>query len=420
MCYDFYCDNFIAIILIKFLMKASLMNFAQFLTQSRKRAGLSQIDFAKAVQVSQPTVHHWEKGNRAPDTAKMHSIADILDIPIAELQSKLGSVDVAIETPKIANFPADIPEALPKSITPKDPPLSQELKTFEELHISPELRGARQVAFQGMLGAYSHQAVMDCFPNAKVRACESFERALAAAADKENLTDLAMIPIENSQFGRVSDIHQLLPDSSLYIVGEYFLPVKHMLLGTQDAELEDLRTAISHPQALGQTRNTLNTLGIKRERWPDTAAAAHEVATRNDKHLCAVASEVSASVYGLKILRRRIEDHLDNVTRFVIMSPRRIDPPRETTRSITSLFFSLRSIPAALYKGIGGFATQGVNILKLESYGHFIDHSRTSFYCEIEGNPRDSNVHQALDELEYYTSRSRILGVYAASPHRRQ
>lgn len=395
------------------------MNFAQFLTQSRKKAGLSQIDFAKAAQVSQPTIHHWEKGNRIPNTSKLSIIADILDIPIAELQSKLGSGASFTEVAETPRTVVEVKEATPKPIALQRLEAPQETKSFEG-HISPELRGARQVAFQGMLGAYSHQAVKDCFPNAKVRACESFERALAAVEDNDNQADLAMIPIENSQFGRVSDIHQLLPDSSLYIVGEYFLPVKHMLLGTQEAELEDLRTAISHPQALGQTRNTLNTLGIKRERWHDTAAAAHEVATRGDKHLCAVASEVSASVYGLKILRRRIEDHLDNVTRFVIMSPRRIDPPRETNRTITSLFFSLRSIPAALYKCLGGFATQGVNIRKLESYVHFTDHSRASFYCEIEGNPRDSNVYQAMGELEYYTSRSRILGVYAASPYREQ
>ena len=396
------------------------MNFAQFLSQSRKKAGLSQIDFAKAVKVSQPTVHHWEKGNRIPDARKLNAIADILSITIAQLQSK-------IDAGQTVNAPLSSPQqpkatvAYSAELALSEPENSQRSSSAPEgagLFVSPELRGARQVAFQGMLGAYSHQAIMDCFPNAKVRACESFERALAAVEDNDNQTDLAMIPIENSQFGRVSDIHQLLPDSSLYIVGEYFLPVKHMLLGTQEAELEDLHTAISHPQALGQTRNTLNSLGIKRERWHDTAAAAHEVAMRGDKHLCAVASEVSASVYGLKILRRRIEDHLDNITRFIIMSPRRIDPPQGTTRTITSLFFSLRSIPAALYKCLGGFATQGVNIRKLESYVPFTSSQRASFYCEIEGNPRDSNVYQAMGELEYYTSRARILGVYAASPYR--
>lgn len=390
------------------------MNFAQFLAQSRKKAGLSQIDFAKATQVSQPTIHHWEKGNRIPDASKLQNIAHVLNIPITELQSKVDSISSAASDTTQPIYH----QAAPVLETPQQAEPNNTEPDREKVSISPELCGARQIAFQGMLGAYSHQAVMDCFPQAKVRACESFERALAAVENQDNQTDLAMIPIENSQFGRVSDIHQLLPDSSLYIVGEYFLPVKHMLLGTPDAELEDLRTAISHPQALGQTRNTLNSLGIKRERWHDTAAAAHEVATRGDKHLCAVASEVSASVYGLKILRRRIEDHLDNVTRFVIMSPRRIDPPRDTTRTITSLFFSLRSIPAALYKCLGGFATQGVNIRKLESYVPFVDNHRASFYCEIEGNPRDSNVYQAMGELEYYTSRSRILGVYAASPHR--
>lgn len=397
------------------------MSFSQFLIQQRKKIGLSQIALAQAVRISQPTIHHWEKGNRLPANDKLSVLAKALQISEQELRSALAPHDARQPHVTVAPHALHQQEQAPESSFPTpSAPSPTHPATLPQNGFPVEVHNVREVAFQGSLGAYSHQAIIDCFPYARVRGCESFERALQVVSDPNNASDLAMIPIENSQYGRVSDIHQLLPESPLYIIGEYFLSVKHMLLGTQGSKLEKIRTAISHHQALGQTRKTLSALNIKRERWSDTASAANEVAQRNDPTLAAIASEVAASVYGLKILRRRIEDHLDNITRFVIMSPRRIDPPPQTTETITSIFFTLRSIPSALYKCLGGFATQGVNIRKLESYVPFNENARASFYCEIEGNPIDKNVHQAMCELEYFTTRSRILGVYPANPFRPQ
>ena len=393
--------------------------WAQQLRVARKKAGLSQIDFAQALSVSQPTVHHWEKGNRMPTPSQVAHIAKLLGEAWDQAASATHVSGHASQTPQTPQETSRVQA---------DHSSSAQVTMVQTKCDTPEMstpwgegmHALRRIAFQGLAGAYSHQAIYQCFPQAEAIACTSFDKALDSVRQGES--DLAMIPIENSLFGRVSDIHHLLPNASLYIIGEYFLPIKHMLLGTHEAELHDVQKVISHPQALGQTRQSLRSLNVETQNWYDTAGAAQEVAERGDKNMAAIASEMAAERYGLKILRRNIEDQLGNVTRFIMMSRRRIDPPLmpDHQRVLTSLMFTVRSIPAGLYKCIGGFSTQGVNIIKLESYVPFLENRRASFYVEIEGNPSDMHVQQALDELGYYSTNLRILGVYSAAKYRQQ
>nr|WP_246484607.1 prephenate dehydratase [Marivibrio halodurans] len=272
------------------------------------------------------------------------------------------------------------------------------------------------IAFQGVPGAYSHLACTQAFPAMQAVPCTSFEDAFAAVETGE--AGLAMIPIENSLGGRVADVHHLLPENNLYIVGEHFQPVHHCLLAPKGATLDGLKTAASHPQALAQCRKTLRELRIQPVKMADTAGAAQAIAEEGDITAGAVASELAAEIYGLEILRPRIEDKIGNVTRFVLMAKQRIEPPPGGMKCVTSFVFTVRSVPAALYKSLGGFATNGVNMIRLESYISVADYSTARFYAEIEGHPGDKNVDRALEELDFYTTRVKLLGTYPQADYR--
>ena len=272
------------------------------------------------------------------------------------------------------------------------------------------------IAYQGQPGAYSHLACMDVYPESDPMPCESFEDAFRMVA--EGRCELAMIPIENSLGGRVADIHHLLPESSLYIVGEHFQPVQHCLLAPPGASLEGLETVSSHTQALAQCRRLIRELGLATIVCSDTAGAAREIAERGDTSEAAIASRLAAEVYGLTVMRTRIEDRLGNTTRFVVMSRRREEPDPRAGASMTSIVFQVRSVPGALYKALGGFATNGVNITKLESYITDESFSVAQFYAEIEGHPANRNVANAFEELQFFSSTLRVLGTYPRHPFR--
>ena len=274
------------------------------------------------------------------------------------------------------------------------------------------------IAFQGVPGAYSNLSCRAAFPAMTALPCPSFEDMFAAV--HEGRARLAMVPIENSVAGRVADIHHLLPDSGLHIVGEHFQRVNHQLLAVKGAKLSDIKTAASHIQALSQCRNNLRALGIKPVVHADTAGAAADLAARGDKTAAAIASSLAAEIYQLDVLKADLEDAPHNTTRFVVMAQEPIDPDLAKGTIITSFVFKVRSVPAALYKALGGFATNGVNITKLESYmldGHF---SSTQFYADIDGHPDQRAVRLALEELSFFSREVRILGVYPASKFRQQ
>lgn len=273
------------------------------------------------------------------------------------------------------------------------------------------------IAFQGQPGAYSHLSCRQVYPELEPLPCQTFEDTFEAI--RSGRAGLAMIPIENSLGGRVADIHHLLPESRLYIIGEHFLRVEHHLLGVPGATLDDIRTVHSHPQALAQCRGMIRDLGLKPINSADTAGAAREIAERGDPTAAAIGSSLAGEIYRLTSLRTRLEDRLGNTTRFVILAPQRSDPPPNTP-SITSLIFQVRSVPAALYKALGGFATNGVNTVKLESYITDSAFTVAQFYAEIEGHVAERRVDYALQELQYFTSMMKIIGVYPAHPFRRE
>ena len=277
---------------------------------------------------------------------------------------------------------------------------------------------ATTIAFQGAPGAYSHLACREAFAELTTLACESFDDAFAAVQDGR--ARLAMIPIENSLGGRVADIHHLLPESNLYIIAEHYQPVHHQLMAPKGAHLEDLKEVHSHAQALVQCREQIRHLGLKPVTRADTAGAAREVAERGDPTIAALSSGLAADIHGLEILRSRFEDRIGNTTRFVVMSRSRTDPNPQAGPCVVALFFQLRSVPAALYKALGGFATNGVNITKLESYITDASFTVAQFYAEIEGHPAQLAVARALEELEYFTTRTRILGAFPAATFRRE
>ena len=272
------------------------------------------------------------------------------------------------------------------------------------------------IAFQGVAGAYSDLACRAAQPTMKTLPCASFEDAFAAV--KNNDARLAMIPIENSLAGRVADIHHLLPEAGLHIIGEHFQRVNHCLMAPKGATLKGLKTVESHVQALSQCRNFTRQHGLKPVVRADTAGSAADVAQRNDKSVAAIASSLAAEIYGLEILATDIEDADHNTTRMVIMARDPIDPDPSKGPVITSFVFRVRSVPAALYKALGGFATNGVNITKLESY--MIDGNFTvaQFYADIDGHPDQRPVRLALEELSFFSREVRILGVYPANPFR--
>ena len=275
-----------------------------------------------------------------------------------------------------------------------------------------------KIAYQGVPGAYSHKACVEAYPDMDPVACESFEDAFAAVADGR--ARLAMIPIENSVGGRVADIHHLLPDSGLYIIDEHFQSVQHQLLAVEGATLETIENVTSHVQALSQCRHLIAELNLKPVQSADTAGAAKQLAESGDQTTAAIASQLAGEIYGLKVLRSRIEDRIGNTTRMVVMSRQRVEPDPSSGPCMTSLVFQVRSVPAALYKSLGGFATNSINITKHESYITDASFTVAQFYAEIEGHPSDRHVDMALDELQYFSAKMKILGTYPANAFRRR
>ena len=272
------------------------------------------------------------------------------------------------------------------------------------------------VSFQGDLGAYSNLAAKQLFHDMNVLPCRTFEDALAAVDEGD--VKYADIPIENSVEGRVADIHYLIPHSNLHIIGEHFLRINHHLLALPGATLDDIKVVRSHEQALGQVRRTMDALGIKREVFADTAAAAKHVSELGDPSVGAVASSLAGEIYGLNTLKRDIEDASHNTTRFVVFSREELKDLAQNQPNMTSFIFQVRNTPAALYKVMGGFATNGVNMTKLESYQLDGAISATQFYADIEGHQDDVAVKHAFEELAFYTSEYRILGSYPQSQYR--
>ena len=274
------------------------------------------------------------------------------------------------------------------------------------------------IAFQGLPGAYSDLACRQVHPDMTPQPCPTFEEVFAAVED--GTAALAMIPIENSVAGRVADIHQLMPHAKLHIVAEHFQRVNHHLLAPQGATLEGLTRVHSHVHALSQCRRFLHEHGLTPVVHADTAGAAKELAARGDLTEAAIASELAAEIYGLRSLAANIEDADHNTTRFVVLSKDLVDPGAGSPSVMTSFLFRVRNIPAALYKAMGGFATNGVNMSKLESYMVDGNFSSTEFYAEIEGHPGDRPVELAFEELDFYSEKVRIMGIYPAHPYRKE
>lgn len=276
----------------------------------------------------------------------------------------------------------------------------------------------KRIAFQGELGAYGHQACVEARPGYEPLPCSTFDAAIEAV--RKGDADLGMIAVENSTYGRVGDVHILLPESGLNIVDEAFVRVHINLLGLKGAKADQVKTALGHIVILPQCAKYLRQNGIEGVVSTDNARAARDVAEGGDPSQAALASELAADIYGLDVLARHIEDHERNTTRFLIMAK---DPDlnrRGKHGMVTSFVFRVRNLPAALYKAMGGFATNGVNMTKLESYmvgGHF---TATQFYAEIEGHPDDRNVQLAMEELDYFTDHIRLLGVYPAAKRRHE
>ncbi|NBD94929.1 MAG: prephenate dehydratase [Gammaproteobacteria bacterium] len=274
----------------------------------------------------------------------------------------------------------------------------------------------RTIAFQGWPGANSDLACRQIRPELKTLPCPSFEDTIAAVHDGR--AALALIPIENSVAGRVADIHHLLPDSGLHIVAEHFQRVHHHLVGVTGTVLSDIRRVHSHVHALGQCKSLIRRLGVEPVVHADTAGAAKMVAALGDPGEAAIASHLAAEIYGLAILADNVEDERHNTTRFLIMAPQPDPPPPGAGPTITSFVFEVRSVPAALYKALGGFATNGINMTKLESYmvsGRF---AQAQFYADVEGHPEERSLRLALDELAFFSKNLTILGVYPAHPFR--
>ncbi len=287
------------------------------------------------------------------------------------------------------------------------------LAVVEKMVAAATAAPARAIAFQGAPGCNGHRAALEYDPDCLPFPCFSFEDALDAL--REGQVDRAIIPIENSQHGRVADIHFLLPESSLSIVGEYFMPIHHalMALPSEDGGEGPYTAAYSHPQALGQSRRYLRERGIVPMSYADTAGAAAYIKEQGDPQACAIAPMIAAELYGLKIIEENVEDAADNMTRFVVLARAPLDPADlKGEVAMTTLVFEVKNIPAALYKAMGGFATNGVNITKLESYQKGASFAATRFYADIVGAPGDPAVDMAIEELAFHCKDLRILGSY--------
>jgi len=280
----------------------------------------------------------------------------------------------------------------------------------------PLISRAKRVAFQGEPGAYANLAAREALPHVMAVPYPTFDDAVEAVRAGE--TDLCIIPVENSLHGRIADIHHLLPDAGLYIVGEHFHRVRHQLLGLKGAKLADLKTVFSQGPALGQCRKLIRELKLTAHNWHDTAGSARHVAELKDPSAGAIASSLAAEIYGLDVLKADVEDESHNMTRFLIMAHEPDDAPNDGQRVVTTFVFRVRNVPAALYKALGGFATNGVNMTKLESYQLGGSFNATQFYSDIEGHPEERHVRLALEELQFFTSKLTVLGVYPAHPFR--
>ena len=266
----------------------------------------------------------------------------------------------------------------------------------------------KTIAFQGEYGAYSDLACRAAFPDAETVPCTSFKAAFEAV--QNGLADMAMIPVDNTIAGRVADVHHLLPNSDLFIIAEHFQPIAHALLGTNDATLEDIKIVHSHIHALPQCRNLIEEMGLKPSVEADTASAAKRVAEFGDKTHAAIASTLAADIYGLKILKDNVQDEDHNTTRFLVLSAEPKMPSIETP-TISSLIFDVRNIPAALYKSLGGFATNNLSLAKLESYVNE-NFQGAQFYCEVEGHPDTPAFNHAIEELGFYANDVKFMGAY--------
>lgn len=274
----------------------------------------------------------------------------------------------------------------------------------------------KSIAFQGARGAYSDMACRVVFPELETISCDSFDEAFRAV--NNGRADLAMIPVDNTIAGRVADVHHLMPDGDLFIIGEHFQPVNHMLLGVKGAKVKNIKYVHSHVHAIPQCRKFLKSMNAKSYVHADTAGAAREIAQKNDKEHAAIASLLAAEIYGLEVLESGIEDQVHNMTRFLILSPEPYYPPIDADNVLTSLLFEVRNIPAALYKALGGFATNGLSLTKLESY---VDENfqAARFYCDIEGHPESQAFNRALEELGFFAKDVKLLGSYIAHPTRK-
>ena len=273
-----------------------------------------------------------------------------------------------------------------------------------------------KVAFQGEKGAYSHLACLEVFPNADAIACSTFEETFQLA--KDNSEYKIVIPIENSLAGRVADIHYLIPKYKLQIHAEHFQKVTHNLLGIKGSKIKDIKTVRSHSQAIGQCNKMISENKLKPVISADTAGSAKFISEKKDKTDSAIASELAAKIYSLEILKSNVEDESGNVTRFFIMGKDSKHPEHKDEKYITSCIFKLKSIPAALYKALGGFATNGVNLCKLESFSVKNTFDQVNFYIDIEGHIEDPSLQKALEELGFHTQKLDVLGVYEAHQFR--
>ncbi len=293
---------------------------------------------------------------------------------------------------------------------PHSPP--QSLQSFAKDH------GFETISFEGAYGAYSHIACRQVFPELKNLPCNTFDDAFRAVSDRK--ADLAMIPVENTLAGRVADVHRLLPKSGLYIIGETFLTIRHNLLGIKGSKLDDVREVHSHIHAIPQCNKFIVSHGLRAITSADTAGAAKEIAETGDPAIAAIASDLAAEIYGLKILEKDIQDESHNATRFLILAREpQILSPTETSDFITSVFFKVRNIPAALYKALGGFATNGINLTKLESY---VDKNFQAalFYCDLESHADTPSMKLAFEELNFYAEEVHVIGTYFADPFRKR
>jgi len=277
----------------------------------------------------------------------------------------------------------------------------------------------KKIAYQGVSGAYSEQACKSAFPNLTPVACDTFLDAMKMV--EEGKAKYAMIPLENSTAGRVEEIYRLIPKMQLHVVGEHFEPVIHCLLGIKGAKIEDLKYVASHPQALAQCHNNILKLGLTSIAKLDTAGSAKEIKELNDKQFGAIASKLAAKIYDLEVLKEHFEDVKGNTTRFFILSKDKTFPKFDKNKNyITSIIFQVRNIPAALYKALGGFATNGINLLKIESYTVKGSLNAAQFHIDIEGHIESKCMQRALEELKFFSNEVKILGSYEAHSFRKE